>query len=269
MLRDDYATNLPTSSGLAAGETITDALLRAGQELIERDALMTTWMHSLPGKRIELPKYLQEKSDLVLGEVYAFDLTPRYSPFPVIAVCGRVPIRGKQRFSLGVACKQTLQDSIEKAFLEWTQGIYFAGVFPKHNDTSDLIQAHKVHSFDDHAMYYTVNENSVDNLPIFSNKSTFHKPSIKGSRRSSSEALLVMVNQLYDFNIELYYRDLSTIDAIQSGVRVVRVLSPDLVPIHAQHSWPYLGGTASNLSMRYDLDLNQSEFPNPFPHPLG
>jgi ribosomal protein S12 methylthiotransferase accessory factor len=154
VLRDDYETGIPTSSGLAAGQNAKIATLRALQELIERDALMTTWQHSLAGRAIKTPaKYVAEVG-ILLGEITVFDLTPKYSPFPVIAVMGGIPVRGKWRYSLGVACRETLAQATEKAFLEWCQGVFFAGVYPKYADTNSLAKPVDVKSFDDHAIYY-------------------------------------------------------------------------------------------------------------------
>lgn len=268
VLRDDFDTKIPTSSGLAAGTTTLNARLQASQELIERDALMTTWMHSLPGKRIPSPDYLQALCEKVGAQMYVFDITPAYSPFPVIAVSGIAPERGKLRFSLGAACKNTLHEAIEKAFLEWSQGIYFAGVFAKHNETSHLKGVNDVNSFDDHAIFYSVHPELVEELPLFADKDIIHEVLKYSNPATTAESLDIMIEKLSGNNIELYYRDLTTIDSLQAGVRVVRVIAPALVPIHAHHRWPFLGGTAQNLKMRYP-DATSTAFPNSYPHPLG
>jgi ribosomal protein S12 methylthiotransferase accessory factor len=69
--------------------------------------------------------------------------------------------------------------------------------------------------------------------------------------------------------VRMLYRDLTTIDAIQAGVHVVRVLSPDMIPINAHHRWPFIGGNASDLKQRYPDMQTSGAFPNPWPHPLG
>jgi ribosomal protein S12 methylthiotransferase accessory factor len=269
VLRDDYATGIPTSSGLAAGATAADALLRGLEEVIERDALMTTWLHSLAGRRIKTPpRYASQINDLC-GEVYVFDITPAYSPFPVIAVAGNIAKRGQQRYSLGVACRESLDDAIDKAYVEWCQGIFFTGIYPEFADTSNLRTADDVNNFDDHAIFYTKFPEYWDMLPLFKDKHIIHQPRTYGIKQRGRAALEYAIAHLSKQGVRMLYRDLTTIDAIQAGVHVVRVLSPDMIPINAHHRWPFIGGNASDLKRRYPDMQTSGAFPNPWPHPLG
>lgn len=268
-LRDDYQTGIPTSSGLAAGPTALQALLRATQELIERDALMMTWLHSVPARSIKIPLKYSDKIDALKGEIWAFDLTPAYSPFPVIAVAGGIPKRGSWRYSLGVACRETWEDALEKAYLEWNQGVLFAGIYEKHVDASSIIDPYKVKSFDEHAIFYTLHPELWHNLPMFRNTKQVHEVSVKGSVISTEHALKTVKAALKKNNIRLYYRDLTTIDADQLGIRVLRVTSPDLAPIFAHQEWPLLGKLQNKLKNRYPWASSKLEFPNLMPHPLG
>ncbi len=268
-LRDDYQTGVPTSSGLAAGPTAFQALLRAIQELIERDALMITWLHSVPARAIQLPeKYIQEVSGLG-GEVWAFELTPAYSPFPVIAVAGGIPKRGEWRYSLGVACRETWESALDKAYLEWNQGVLFAGIYEKHADTTSIKDPSKVKSFDEHAIFYTLYPEKWLHLPMFKNKDTVHEVTVKGKPMTTLNALKAARRALAKNNIRLYYRELTTMGADQLGLHVMRATSPDLAPIFAHQEWPLLGKLDTMLSSRYPWAPRDLEFPNVMPHPLG
>jgi len=268
-LRDDYQTGIPTSSGLAAGPTVLHALLRAIQELIERDALMMTWLHSVPARSIKIPSKYSDKINALKGEIWAFDLTPAYSPFPVIAVAGGILKRGKWRYSLGVACRETWEDALEKAYLEWNQGVLFAGIYEKHVDASSIVDPYKVKSFDEHAIFYTLHPELWHNLPMFRNTKQIHEVSVKGSVMDTEQALKTVKAALKKNNIQLYYRDLTTIDADQLGIRVIRVTSPDLAPIFAHQEWPLIGNLHDKLPSRYPWASDKLEFPNLMPHPLG
>lgn len=268
-LRDDYQTGIPTSSGLAAGPTALQALLRAIQELVERDALMMTWLHSVPARSIKIPSKYSDKIRALSGEMWAFDLTPAYSPFPVIAVAGGIPKQGKWRYSLGVACRETWEDALEKAYLEWNQGVLFAGIYEKHVDSSNIIDPYKVKSFDEHAIFYTLHPELWHKLPMFSNAKQIYKVSVKGNVMSTEQALETAKTMLQKNKIRLYYRDLTTIDADQLGIRVVRVTSPDLAPIFAHQEWPLTGNLHDKLQSRYPWASDKLEFPNLMPHPLG
>ena len=87
-LQDPHRTGVPNSSGLAAGPDAHAALLRGVQELIERDALMTTWLHGLSGHAVAPPGSLASEVARLGGGFTVLDLTPAYSPFPVAAVIG-------------------------------------------------------------------------------------------------------------------------------------------------------------------------------------
>lgn len=268
-LRDDYQTGIPTSSGLAAGPTALQALLRATQELIERDALMMTWLHSVPARSIKMPLKYSEKIRGLSGEMWAFDLTPVYSPFPVIAVAGGIQKRGKWRYSLGVACRETWEAALEKAYLEWNQGVLFAGIYEKHVDASGIIDPYRVKSFDEHAIFYTLHPELWYKLPMFSNTKQIYEVTTKGKVMTTEQALKTAKTMLKKNEIRLYYRDLTTIDADQLGVRVVRVTSPDLAPIFAHQEWPLIGGLDDKLQSRYPWASDKLKFPNLMPHPLG
>ena len=268
-LRDDYQTGIPTSSGLAAGPTAYQALLRAIQELIERDALMMTWLHSVPARSIDIPSPYVEKTKALNGEMWAFDITPVYSPFPVIAVAGGISKRGRWRYSLGVACRETWEAALEKAYLEWNQGVLFAGIYEKYVDTSNIHDPYKVKTFDEHAIFYTLYPELWHTLPMFRKRNKTYEVSVKGRAMDSERAPKLVRAALQRSKIRLYYRDLSTIDALQLGVRVVRVTSPDLAPIFAHQEWPLVGNLAGKLRSRYPWASAGLEFPNLMPHPLG
>lgn len=268
-LRDDYQTGVPTSSGLAAGPSALQALLRAIQELIERDALMMTWLHSVSARAIQLPaKYYNEVKGLH-GEVWAFDLTPAYSPFPVLAVAGGIPKRGNWRYSLGVACRETWQAALEKAYLEWNQGVFFAGIYQKYVDTSYMQDPQKVKSFDEHAIFYTLYPEKWHTLPMFAQRENIHPISVTGKQMNTQQALKAVKNAFAKHNLRLYYRDLTTMDADQLGVCVVRATSPDLAPIFAHQEWPLIDKLSNKLQSRYLWAASSAAFPNVMPHPLG
>ena len=86
------------------------------------------------------------------------------------------------------------------------------------------------------------------------------------------DEIAALVDALTAAGVRLYYRDLTTVDVNQLGITVVRVLSPDLTPIHHDHRWPFIGGRANDLQWRYpdgEERRGNRAFPSPFPHALG
>ena len=90
-----------------------------------------------------------------------------------------------------------------------------------------------------------------------------------GTKARGRTALLQAVAHLNEKGIRMFYRNLTTIDALQAGAYVVRVLSPDMIPINSHHAWPFIGGNAHNIAMRYPGTPLTGLFPNAWPHPLG
>ncbi|WP_052685143.1 YcaO-like family protein [Lentzea aerocolonigenes] len=252
----DASHGLPTtSSGLAAGPSPTSALLRATQELVERDAFTTTWLHSIAPQRFD--------ADLPHGAA-AFDLTPAYSPHPVIAVAGSLPIAGQARPTLGLACRATVADALQKACEEWVQGTVFIEVWLARNGSEPIAD---VTDFDKHAAYYATRPSAEwDALPWFSGITT--DPPADAVGRGVAAELTELVHALDEHGIRLAYRELTTPELSAVGLHCVRVLSPDLAPLHSDHRWPHLGGRARELSWRYP-HASPGVFPNPAPHPLG
>ena len=245
---DPARSSAATSNGLAADPSPRRALLRAVQELVERDALVTTWLHGVAARMVDA------------GPPAVLDLTPAWSPHPVAAVAGTLPLRGRPRHSLGLACRARWADAVDKAWLEWAQGCVFAGL-------AGLAEPAAVPdvptTFDEHAAYYTAHPDQWDCLPLWGG------PRVDPPPDAADPSLAGLVAALARGGVDVYYRDLTTVDAAHIGLRVVRALSPQLVPIHADHRRPFLGGTVRDLSRRYPWARAGAVFPNPAPHPLG
>lgn len=268
-LQDEFKTGVPTSSGLAAGPSAWQALLRGIQELIERDALMVTWLHGLPGRRVATAPVLAQEIDRLGGEVYTFDITPEYSPFSVALVAGGIQKQGVWRYSLGVACRESWQAAEEKAYLEWNQGVLFAGIYGKYVNTSVINDPFTLRSFDEHAIYYTLHPEHWSTLRLFANIDTLHKHTERPAYTSEQEALTAVRRTLKTHDIRVYYRDITTIDAQQVGVHVVKAASPDMALIFAHQEWPFVHRVDALLETRYSGRREDSVFPYNWPHPLG
>ncbi|TQM83523.1 hypothetical protein FHX81_5949 [Saccharothrix saharensis] len=89
-----------------------------------------------------------------------------------------------------------------------------------------------------------------------------------GPRDSAARGDAARLRELVDaLNVRPAYREPTTPEAATAGLRCVRVLSPDLAPLHADHRWPHLGGRAADVAWRYPG--RSGRFPDPAPHPLG
>ena len=267
LFRPGLEGGLATSSGLAAGESVVMATLRAVQELIERDALMCAWLHGLSGRHVQMDPRRTQPVARRGGSVALVDITPRHSAHPVALVGGGIPIQGRMRYSAGAACRATWAEAVQKAYLEWAQGLVYVG-HRLRRGLPELRSAGAVRTFEDHAIWYTVHPEQWGDLPMFRDGEERAAPADR-PRPTRRAELWDLVEQAATHGVELLARELTTTDRRQAGVSVVRVLSPQLTPIHCDERWPYLGGRSRDVQWRYPNAVAATPFPSPFPHPLG
>ena len=258
-------TSLATSSGLAAGPTRGHALLRAVQELVERDALMTTWLYGVAARRIPTPEVVRRVTDPLHADVTVLDITPAYSPHPVIVVAGSSLADGMLRCGVGLSCRASAEEAAAKATLEWAQAITFTGWTAR--SVSGPVNPATVRSFDDHARYYTLRPDHWAELPWFTGPDAAPPPGAPDG--TPIEQLRHLVGALTTAGVRLAYRDLTTVDTAGCGVKVVRVVSPDVANIHSDHLWPFLDLEADRADRLYPGLPRRTPFPSPYPHPLG
>ncbi len=268
-LADQAGAGLTTSSGLATAPGLVRARLAATQELVERDALMATWLHGVGARRVALVPGLAALVEDVGGEAAAFDLTPAFSPHPVALVAGRVGRRGRPRAAVGVACRRRWDDAVDKAFLEWAQGLVFAGVLLEQDPDRRYPRPEAVTTFEDHAAYYTFEPDRWEALPLWDGPRAELPPPVPGGSADPAEELAHLESTLAAAGVRVFWRDLTTVDVAQLGLAVVRVCAPELTPIHHDEAWPFLGGTTADLAWRYPWASPAGPFPSPHPHPLG
>ncbi|ARU06892.1 hypothetical protein CCO03_15155 [Comamonas serinivorans] len=300
-----------TSSGLAAHRDGVQgpwlALLRALQELLERDALTVTWLHGLGGQEIAVPAHWQARAARLGGELRAFNLTQAWNPQRVVAVAGGAPQQGQPRWVLGVACRASVAEALEKAALEWAQSLAFAGYMLRERAHRLPREAARLRRFDEHAAFYSLRPDLWPQWPLLRHAqpctATALEPSatwpgttpaaatrvewiatpavaaqpataaaaapIGGAGGTAQAQVEALVQRLHQAGIELLYRELTTRDVAAAGVRVMRAVSPQLAQLHADERAPFLGGRTSDWRWRYPQAQPHGPFPNPLPHPLG
>ncbi|PRX51110.1 ribosomal protein S12 methylthiotransferase accessory factor [Prauserella shujinwangii] len=257
-----------TSSGLAAETSVVRALLRATQELVERDAFTVAWLHGLAPARVPVPEDLAAPVRRLGGTIAALDLTPAYSPHPVLAVAGTLPLGGRERATLGLACRADPAEALAKAWREWCQGTVFLSVWLAEHGSAPL-EPHDVTGFDRHAAFYTGRPDRWAALPWWRGPERSAPGRSAAAGTGAAAELAELTGALTAAGIRLAYRELTTPELAATGIRAVRVLSPELVPLHADHRWPHLGGTCPDLARRFPGAAGHTPFPNPDPHPLG
>lgn len=207
------------------------------------------------------------------GHGRLFDITPQFSPHPVALVALTTTLAGALRPSIGIACRGRWDDAVDKAFVEACQGTVFVG--HRLAARPDLVgmAPDAVTGFDEHALYYGANPERWEQLPLLRHARCSPRPEDAAAAGSGHAAELAELSAaLQSAGVQLAYRELTTVDLNQLGLRVVRVVAPQLTPLHHDHRWPFLGGRAADVAWR-DPDAHvrrgDRSWPSPHPHALG
>lgn len=226
---------LSTSSGMAFGGALAQAILSGIYELVERDAVMLTWLNKLSLPKVDLGslpfevdrvltrqfKYLKEKLS-VIDVTTDFGIPAYFSIFE-----GDNP-----RAAVGAAANLDPQKAFLKSVVEAAQTRIWAGYLSqKHrghkfkDDFSDITR------FDQHVFLYS----QAEMFPHFefllqSNKKVPLRAQIQ---IDASKELAVCLEILKTRVEEAIYVDLTTPEVAEEGFFAVKVIIPELIPLFA------------------------------------
>ena len=77
-----------------------------------------------------------------------------------------------------------------------------------------------------------------------------------------------VVKSLQKNDIDIYYKELTTNDIKETGIKVVKVVAPSLIDLNKSHIYPRLGAkrffeVPKKLNLKYSENL--TDLPHPFP----
>ena len=242
---------VPTSTGLAAGQTLTRSLLAGVCEIIERDAFIVAWFNALSAPRVDLHarplawlrELLEERLLWPRIEYHVADLTSD-AEVPVYAAISRGPSEDGPIVSFGAACHPSARRALTKALLEAAAG----RVCVRQRVRSQPRRAYRrdfadVRTFEDHAQFYTRHPRYWPHLRgLVSTRLLADLDGFALSPDDDAVALAKIIAKLESLRLPVYGCDLTMADVATAGVHVVRVLVPGMQPLHGDHRWPFLGG---------------------------
>ena len=264
------------SSGMAAGASFEDAVLGGLQEIIERDALAISWMHKLPPRNISNDSL--NKSTILMNllhnprrwNVNLYDLTLD-GPLCTIAAVMKDQTSSNDIVGFGSACRRTLAEAAEKAFLEAAQGLtYIERLLEKYKNWLPGDDFEHVNDFNQHAILYSKFpelRSRVDYLVDPSITTSACRPATEERPHGNDgNSLNSIISQLREMGYETYVVDLTTPDVAMLGTCVVRVLVPGFVHLSGTHGTRFLG---SERLLQVPRQLGFASMPdNIYPHPL-
>ncbi|MBH8572078.1 YcaO-like family protein [Nostocaceae cyanobacterium CENA369] len=265
-----------TTNGMASGFSVEFAAYSGLCELIERDALIITWLNRLPAPRIYFDGQPGIETEIARNyarfgiELMAFDFTTDIQ-IPVIAAMA-IDRSGKSpSLVIGLGCHLDGRTALRKAIFEVCQArphdiermASGAGTnLHKYDDIQDL-QDHSAFFFPAARLgeldFLLHNERSlkVADLPTY-------------TASSELERLRSTVEKLHSVGADAYLVDVTTPDIASIGFRVVRTLASQLVPIYFGYGQEPLGSQRLfEVPERLGYGGRRTEDDlNPCPHPL-
>jgi ribosomal protein S12 methylthiotransferase accessory factor len=247
-----------TSTGLAAGTGDQPVVLRALQEVIERDALLGAWWGRYPVREhyqesawsIEETHRLQRPN--LRWRFFTID-----SPFSNHVTM--VAVEGEDRegfcFGIGSACRESRRASWSKATLEAVQGRHY--VRRLREQCKDQSLQTPLRTFAEHAVYYSFHPEELQ-------RTILHSAGFASEPAVPSDETLQLLSERVGRTSSVLVRNLTPPVLVGQGLewRVVKVVVPGLQPLHGDDHFAHLGGA---LWLPRSLKDWTHEPPHPFP----
>lgn len=264
-----------TSNGLACGPTLAEAVLAALLEVVERDAMMLVWTN-----RLSLPRltWIDDPPIRTIDE-HAFAPTAlRYTAIDTSAFFG-VPatigvVHGAPddpaAIGVGAGCSVTIGDAWRSCLAEafgvhrWLRGLLADSPAP-------IERIEDVRSLDDHTLFHGTPGRATGLTFLEAagdERSTADIADVPGT--TPGELVAEIVRRLRSRGVSAYAADVTSPDVHALGLKVARVVAPELCALDVHGAAPYRGG--SRL-YRAAFDAGLVEAPltfddlNPLPHP--
>lgn len=276
--RNDYM--VPASSnGCAAGPDLASAVLGGLFELIERDAMLVTWMNRLPAVEIDVPR-ATPLSGQIISRYRRFGVDARLflmrtdQASAVIMALGFDEDPSRPAVVAGMGCDLSPARAVEKALFELAQGRPSQQM--QHRDRPDGKHPktyQDIQTLDDHPAFHAQAENLGELAFLWAGGERVALPALED--RSTGDAtgdLEVTVAGLRANGLRAAYVDLTLPDVAQAGYRVVRAVASQLQPIHFGHGEERLGSRRLlELPARLGLATGARRLSdlNPCPHPMA
>lgn len=268
-----------TSNGLAAGPTLAGAILSGLCEVMERDSMLIAWLNRLPAVELKF-----EEESGISGRIYrhyahfgvevrAF-LMPTDLPAATVMAISFEEDPTRPANVVGLGCHPDPNVALLKALFELCQGRPAEGSrFITKPPTGRLNNYEDVHTLDDHSSFMSQLERRhefaflwqqgekkrIEELP---------NPSVGDAAQDLERCARALAAKGHP----PAYVQLTTPDLVEYGVNVVRVIVPELQPVHFGDGQERLGGKrlfALPQQLGFAESVRSEGDLNPCPHPLA
>lgn len=266
-----------TSSGLACGATLEEAILTGLLELVERDAFMLVWHNRLS---LPLLEWSQDPELLRLDRRYfspsglayaAVDLSV-FLGVPTVLGVVHGPPGALGALGVGAASAPTVAVAWRKALAEaFSVQRWIRDRAVEHPDELDR-PAEDIRTFDGHTMHYAHpgRARRAEFLDAAEDRRDVRDvPPIEGE--NVLERIAAVCGRLARHGITAYAVDVTSPDVLAAGLRVVHAVAPELCPLDVVEGARFLGGRRMYVAA-YEAGLLPRPLTpadlNPDPHPF-
>lgn len=262
---------LPTSTGVATGRTLAEAIQGGFLECAERHAFTSFWYR----QRTAAPVPFYDAEAVVraypdqpwIQRLYAnpqvrirvYDLGS-LGPVETVVVFLYYRYKNTERLSMGAASRFTKPEALIKAALEAYQGVEYGIMLDKNEQewTTNLPGYTNVNDFHKHFLFYTRFPELQAQVPVLRR---LREPATDEVQEYGGTARMRSMADVQQAGVSrLVAVELTTPDVQELGMRVVRVLAPGWAPITGLHDRPFLGAAVFE-----ECPSLFTELPHPFP----
>lgn len=245
-----------SSTGMAAGKNIKECILSGLLELLERDSTMINFLQKLNPPEIDtatingynkqIIRDIKKEYDIKIYKLYSDVKVPIYLSF----IWKKE--RRKIHFGIGASANLNSDYAINKSLKE----CLFTYFYSKNIMDARKTNPNEITALYEHFLYY-----QEDNF----SKLLFNSEIIKYKKEKITFDMLL--DSLKQSNIDVYYKELTTKDIKNTGIKVVKVIAPGLIDLNKSHLLPRLDANRF-WEVPKKLNLNYSEKLNDEPHPF-
>lgn len=275
---DEPIIEFPVSTGAAGGFDLDGPIYRGICEIIERDTFMIHYLNKLSPVMINLSKINDAKLKNLIEylrsynlDLYIFDIT---GDIPLYTFLCIVVDKNKLGLPLALGMKTSLDPftsllgSLQEAFhvRTWSRKIAL-NIIDK-----SVKFTHKPTTLTERAKFWSKRKYLRTLDFLLKTRKIKSLSSYKKVDVGDNEKNLKSVSEiLRKLNIKTYWVDITAKEIGDTGVKVVKVLMPSLMPVYFNENYPYLG-----VERLYSMPVNLNYFTKPLkeenlnriPHPL-
>lgn len=273
--RDAHLITIGVSTGLSAHSTFYEAVLSGLYEAVERDAITIAWLQGLSQRKVKITPWLQQYIEGLYPTKYEwhlFDITTDIQLPTIFGFCTGYAEYG-DFVAVGAATRATYGEALRKTIVEIGQSIQnFRYILTERSSQgSALLDCNELNSFDDHSYFYLVSPRSREMLGEWiASKPIATIPLEKEPAYTDVKAeVRAAVKKVSAAGCDVLVKDLTTVDARQLGLYVVKVYSPQLVPLSGAYRFYFKGGSRLyDVPAKIGYTAKDYEGLTPFPHPF-